>query len=133
MLSDGADTGDTAIADVTAAITEAGLLVDVVALEQSGAALDALGELARAGNGRVISADSNALAETFSAEADVLATQVLVTAQVPATENGAQGTIKVSAAHVDGRDHRLGVHDHPRRHHPRGTSQPTAAGRRRTG
>jgi tight adherence protein B len=96
VLSDGADTSTTSVDDVAAAISEGGLLVDVVALEQSGPDLEALEQLAQAGNGRVISADSAALAETFSAEADVLATQVLVTAQVPGTESGTQGTIKVT-------------------------------------
>ncbi len=97
VLSDGADTSATPVDDVTKAISEAGLLVDVVALEQGGGPnLTALEQLAEAGNGRVISADSDALAETFSAEADVLATQVLVTAQVPASESGTQGTIEVT-------------------------------------
>lgn len=95
VLSDGADTSDTPIEDVTAAITEAGLLVDVVALDQSGPDLDLLGQLADAGNGRVISSDSTALAETFSAEADVLATQVLVTAELPEGETASQGTVEV--------------------------------------
>ena len=36
VLSDGADTSPTSVDDVTAAISDAGLLVDVVALEQSG-------------------------------------------------------------------------------------------------
>jgi tight adherence protein B len=96
VLSDGADTSSTSVDDVTAAISDAGLLVDVVALEQSGPDLAALEDLARAGNGRVISANSEALAETFSAEADVLATQILVTAQVPESESRTQGTIQVT-------------------------------------
>jgi tight adherence protein B len=96
VLSDGADTSSTSVEDVVTTISDAGLLVDVVALEQSGPDLEALEQLAEAGNGRVISADSDALSETFSAEADVLATQVLVTAQVPASESGTQGTIEVT-------------------------------------
>jgi tight adherence protein B len=96
VLSDGADTSETSIDDVITEISDRELLVDVVALEQSGPDLAALEELARAGNGRVTSADSEALAETFSAEADVLATQVLVTAQLPDTESGTQGTIEVT-------------------------------------
>ncbi|MDQ4054708.1 MAG: type II secretion system F family protein [Actinomycetota bacterium] len=102
VLSDGADTSQTAISDVTAAISEHELLVDVVALEQSGPDLKALAKLARAGNGRVISADSSALSEAFSAEADVLARQVLVTAQVPDRESGTQGTIEVTLPSSDG-------------------------------
>jgi tight adherence protein B len=96
VLSDGVDTSKTAIGDAMDAISEGGLLVDVVALEQTGTDLKALERLARAGNGRVINADSDALADTFSAEADVLATQILVTAQVPDSTSGTQGTIEVT-------------------------------------
>lgn len=96
VLSDGADTSKTPVSDVTAAISERGLLIDVVALEQSGPDLDALGRLARAGNGRVINADSAALSDAFSAEADVLATQVLVTARLPEGVDGTQGTVEVT-------------------------------------
>jgi tight adherence protein B len=100
VLSDGADTSSTPVGDVVTAISDGGLLVDVVALEQSGPDLAALEQLAEAGNGRVISADEDALAETFSAEADVLATQVLVTAQVPDSESATQGTIEVTIPSV---------------------------------
>ncbi len=104
VLSDGADTSTTPVEDVVTAISDGGLLVDVVALEQSGPDLAALEQLARAGNGRVISADNDALAETFSAEADVLATQVLVTARVPGSESDTQGTIEVTIPAVGGDD-----------------------------
>jgi len=82
VLSDGADTGDTLIADVVSAVSESGVVVDVVALEQSGGALVALRQLAGT-EGDVISADSAALAAAFSAEAAVLARQVGVTIAVP--------------------------------------------------
>jgi tight adherence protein B len=96
VLSDGVDTSETPIEDAMAAVSERGLLLDVVALEQSGPDLAALERLARAGNGRVINADSEALAATLSAEAEVLANQILVTVQVPDTTSGTQGTIDVS-------------------------------------
>ncbi len=102
VLSDGADTSSTSVEDVTDAVTEAGLLVDVVALEQSSPNMAVLERIARAGTGRVISADSDALSETFSTEAEVLATQVLVTAQVPESESGTQGTIEVTFPSSDG-------------------------------
>ena len=71
------------------------MLVDVVALDQGGPALSELRSIADAGSGKVISADSEALAEAFSAEADVLATQVLVTADLPSTVQAEQAQIQV--------------------------------------
>ena len=96
VVSDGVDTSETPVQEAIDAITESGLLVDVVALEQRAGEVDALTQLAAAGNGRVISADRANLADTFSAEADVLATQVLVTAKVPGTVSGTQGTVEVT-------------------------------------
>lgn len=83
VLSDGADTSDTPLKNVTAALSDSGLLLEVVALGQSGQDLDALEVLAGVGGGDVLNADSDALTAAFSAEADILANQVLVTAQVP--------------------------------------------------
>ena len=83
VLSDGADTTDTELADVTAALGESDVRVDVVAIAQTGAALEALESMAEAGGGAVISADPQALRQAFATEAETLANQVLVTAQVP--------------------------------------------------
>ena len=97
VLSDGADTGDTDLTDVTTAIAEAELMVNVVALEQDRpGAIAALEDLAGAGEGRVISADPEALSRAFSAEADVLARQVLVTVQVPASVTAEEATVAVT-------------------------------------
>jgi tight adherence protein B len=96
VLSDGADTSDTPITDATTAITEGEMLVDVVALEQSGPDLAALQQLAEAGQGRVISSDPEALRAAFAAEADVLASQVLVTADVPSSFDAAEATVTVT-------------------------------------
>jgi tight adherence protein B len=96
VLSDGADTGDTPIATATAAIEDAEVLTDVVALEQSGNALEALQQLATAGQGQVISSDPEALQAAFAAEAEVLARQVLVTATLPAGFDQTEATIKVT-------------------------------------
>lgn len=96
VLSDGADTSDTALETATAAIEEAGVLVDVVALDQKGRALRRLQELTAAGQGRVIASDAEALRAAFAAEADVLARQVLVTATVPSGVTRTGATIAVT-------------------------------------
>jgi tight adherence protein B len=96
VLSDGADTSDTALDDVTRAIGSSEILVDVVALEQEGAAVDALTALAEAGDGQVIAATRQALAQALSEEADALARQVLVTAQVPDSVTATEATVDVT-------------------------------------
>jgi len=97
VLSDGVDTGDTALEDVTATVADSDVLVNVVSLEQDQPrALAALEELADAGSGRVISADSGALSRAFNAEADILARQVLVTAQVPTSVTAEEATVSVT-------------------------------------
>jgi tight adherence protein B len=96
VLSDGADTSATPIDAATTKIQDAEVLVDVVALDQDGKALDALAQLATAGQGQVISADPAALQAAFAAEADVLARQVLVTATLPSGFSKTEATIKVT-------------------------------------
>ena len=83
VLSDGQDTSKTPESDVTAAISEAEVGVDVVALDQSGSSLAPLEAMSEAGDGQVIPADPDALTEAFTAEAAALARQILVTATVP--------------------------------------------------
>ncbi|MEJ7832600.1 MAG: type II secretion system F family protein [Nocardioides sp.] len=96
VLSDGADTSNTPLKSVTTALTEGELLVQVVALDQSGPELAALRDLAAAGGGEVLNADSDALAATFSAEAAVLANQVLVIAQVPDDVTASEASIDIT-------------------------------------
>jgi len=96
VLSDGADTSDTELGATTEAIAESGALVNVVGLEQSGPAVEALEELSAAGEGALITADSRALEQAFSAQADVLARQVLVTAPVPSEVTASGATVAVS-------------------------------------
>jgi len=96
VLSDGADTSKTPIATATAKLQDAEVLADVVALEQDGKALEALQQLATAGQGQVIPSDPDALKAAFAAEADVLARQVLVTATLPSGFDKTQATIKVT-------------------------------------
>lgn len=102
VLSDGADTSDTALDEVTAAIAASGLIVDVVSLQQSGAARFALRQLAAAGNGQLIDAEPDALAAAFAREADILARQVVVTAEIPASVTQREASIVVSFPTDDG-------------------------------
>jgi tight adherence protein B len=102
VLSDGADTSDTPIDSATSAIKDAGVLADVVALDQKGEALDALQQLATAGQGQVISSDPDALRAAFAAEANVLAHQVLVTATLPSEFQKSEGTIEVTLPSASG-------------------------------
>jgi tight adherence protein B len=95
VLSDGADTTDTPIETVTDAIEDAGIRLDVVALDQEGA-LDALETLAEAGGGEVIPADSAALTEAFAEQAAALARQVLVTVVVPRSVRNTEATLRIS-------------------------------------
>lgn len=97
VLSDGADTSTTALEDVTSDISTSDVLVSVVALDQERPqALEALEALAGAGDGSVVSSDSDELTETFTAQADVLARQILVTAEVPASVTAREGTVEVT-------------------------------------
>ena len=98
VLSDGADNSQTPIEAATTSIEDSGVLVDVVALERSGprADLTALQQLATTGQGQVISTDPAALQAAFAAEADVLARQVLVTADLPSGFDKAEAQIKVT-------------------------------------
>ena len=109
VLSDGADTSETPIESATAAIKDAGVLADVVALEQSGKALEALQSLATAGQGQVISSDPAALQAAFAAEADVLARQVLVTATLPVGLRQDRGDHQGHPADLRRLGHRRGV------------------------
>lgn len=96
VLSDGADNTKAPLGPVIEAIEASEVKVDVVALEQGAAAPQPLVDMAEAGGGTVISATSEALAATFSSEADVLARQILVTATVPADQSATDATVAVS-------------------------------------
>ena len=97
VLSDGADTSDTRLGDVAAEVRGADVLLDAVSLGQGGTPKP-MQALADAGQGTVISASTQALSRTFSAEADVLARQVLVTATLPDTLTSQEATVTVSLA-----------------------------------
>jgi tight adherence protein B len=96
LLSDGRDTSGTPVGEVTAAVADAGVSVDVVALGKA-AANGALVQIARAGGGQVVTtADPEALSQVFADEAATLAEQVLVSFQPPAALAGRDGTLAVT-------------------------------------
>jgi tight adherence protein B len=96
VLSDGADTGSaTSIEDLSTTASDAGVVVDVVALGQSAEQQATLEGLASAAGGRVIPADPSALSAVFAAQAEALASQVLVTFDVPDGVSGEQ-TVEAS-------------------------------------
>lgn len=96
VLSDGADTGSTiAIDQLSSQTSEDGVVVDVVALAQSPEQQATLDGLASAAGGQVFAADAAALADVFSARAEALASQVLVTFELPDGVTGEQ-TVEAS-------------------------------------
>lgn len=101
VLSDGADTSSTPLSAVVDAVDASDVVVDVVGLEQSPKALRKLQQLA-GDNGAVIGSNSAALAETFTAEAAVLARQVGVTISAPADVVAQQVSISVSIPSATG-------------------------------
>lgn len=91
VLSDGADTGSiTTIDELSTTASDAGVIIDVVALAQSAEQQATLDGLASAAGGQVIPADPEALETVFSAQAEALASQVLVTFELPAGISGEQ-------------------------------------------
>jgi tight adherence protein B len=93
VLSDGADTTDTPLADVTDRLADSEVLLDAVSLQAQDPSLAAL---AKAGQGQVISAEPDALAAAFAEEADALGRQVLVTVTVPDEVTATEATVAVS-------------------------------------
>lgn len=96
VLSDGADTSDTDIDDVAAAVEDSGVLVDVIALEQDSAQQKVLQTLSRAGQGQVVAADSDALRAAFAEEADALDRQVLVSLTAPADLTATEAELRIA-------------------------------------
>jgi tight adherence protein B len=105
VLSDGRDTTDTALAEVTAAVGASRARVDVVALGQAGSARTALEQIATAGHGSVIDAsEPEALDRVFADEAAALGRQILVSFPVPRDASGADASVSVQAS-ADGTDY----------------------------
>lgn len=79
VLSDGADTGSKASLDhVTSQAEESSVIVDVVSLDQASAHAELLSKISESSGGKVVDADSEALSEAFTAQADALASQLQV-------------------------------------------------------
>jgi len=109
VLSDGRDTSGEPTTDVLAALRKSDARIDVVALEQSGAALRVLEQLAVAGSGQVINADAASLTAALSAQAAELESQVLISFDVPDGWDGRDATLSaaISAAGVTYSDEAL--------------------------
>ncbi|SDR87274.1 tight adherence protein B [Nocardioides scoriae] len=100
VLSDGKDTTDTSLSTVVKAVRDSGAQLDVVSLDQGGEAAQPLQLLAQAGRGEVIDASGDSLTTAFRNEADALARQLVVTAEVPGgTSTSEDVTVEVP---VDG-------------------------------
>lgn len=85
LLSDGKDTTSTSLVDAAQEVKDSGATLDVVSLQQGDEGNQPLTILASAGKGTVLNArEPAALTAAFAKEADALARQVVVTAQVPA-------------------------------------------------
>lgn len=94
VLSDGADTTKATPDAALSAVRDAKVTLDAVSLETQ--APEALTTLAQASGGRTVQATSGDLSTAFSAEAETLSRQVLVTAEVPASFTAAEGAIEVT-------------------------------------
>ncbi|MFC7725114.1 type II secretion system F family protein [Nocardioides sp. GCM10028917] len=83
VLSDGGDTSSSTTLDVVAKdATDDGVVVDVVSLANPGNA-ETMSALAEGTGGQVIPAEQSALQDVFSAQADALAQQLVVTFERP--------------------------------------------------
>jgi len=96
VLTDGQDTTTTSLQSVVSSIKSAGAIVDVVSLATSSQGKAALTQIAGAGNGQVLSSNPAALKSVFENEANTLASQILVTATLPANLTGKEGNLAVS-------------------------------------
>ncbi|MBC2933476.1 type II secretion system F family protein [Nocardioides sp. zg-1228] len=99
VLSDGADTNSsTTLAVASNDATNAGVVVDVVALQGSGRAAE-ISTLADKTGGRVIPADPDALSSVLVEQGDALAGQLLVEFEIPQGVSGeASVDVTVSAS-----------------------------------
>ncbi|MBA2456730.1 MAG: type II secretion system F family protein [Nocardioidaceae bacterium] len=101
VLSDGSDTSGTRVPEVVSAIEGSDIRVDVVALEQTGADLAILRDLAAAGSGQVVNADDVSLGEVFSQQAAQLESQVLISLDIPDGWDGGDATLTASLTAAD--------------------------------
>ena len=97
VLSDGTDTTSTPLPPLLTRVSRSKVALDVISLQQGGAATQPLEQLATAAGGRVIAADQpRALSDAFTSEADALARQVVVDVAVPAGKKGTDANLSVS-------------------------------------
>jgi tight adherence protein B len=96
LLSDGLNSNKTPLSLVEDAIEGSEVQIDAVALDQSAADQAPLEAIAKAGQGSVISADPEALTAAFTAEADSLARQILITTQVPTEVTGTEAELVIT-------------------------------------
>ncbi len=110
MLSDGKDTTTTALDDVVEEIKTSKAQVNVVSLQSGDEANAPLNAIADAGKGTMLTtADPAALTAAFAKEADDLARQIVVTAQVPGGSDETSSNVLVTVPTVDEDVHRFGV------------------------
>lgn len=84
LLSDGRDTGSRAgLARAADAARDAGVVVDVVSIDQDPAHLTRMTKIADASGGAVLQGDAGTLPRLFAEEGDALASQLLVTFTPP--------------------------------------------------
>jgi tight adherence protein B len=97
VLSDGVDTTSTNLSDVLDAIKSSDIGVDVVSLNQSADGNQPLEAMAAAGKGKMYTtADPAKLTQAFASEANALARQIVVTAQVPAGFESSSSNVDVT-------------------------------------
>ena len=97
VLSDGRDTSTTPLADVVTDVSTSKVKADVVSLGLSADDNRLLQQIANVGGGRLLNADDpEALSDLFALEAEALARQMLITADLPEGTSSTEGTLTVS-------------------------------------
>jgi len=95
LLSDGQDNSSATLPPVLDAIKKSQVRIDAVSLDQKLGTTGALKQMTSTGKGNVLIANSATLEQAFSAEAEALARQILVTATVPDDQSAASATVEV--------------------------------------
>lgn len=97
VLSDGRDTSTTPLADVVTDVSTSEVKADVVSLGLSADDNKLLQQIANVGEGRLLNADDpEALSDLFALEAEALARQMLITADLPQGMDATEGTLSIS-------------------------------------
>ena len=103
VLSDGKDTTTTSLAEVVKKIKASKAQVNVVSLQRGDEANAPLNAIADAGEGTMLTTeDPAALTAAFAEEADALARQIVVTAQVAGDSDETSSNVLVTVPTVDG-------------------------------